>query len=147
MGHTGHPPQRATSPRSRNVTDPLHTQQKTDDFPEGPVAEDPPANAEDRGLIPHLERFHMPQNNYVHAPQLLRLVRSRAHEPQLLGPHVASARALHAESLFSTRKAARMRNLHTTPKEYLPLPARRESPRAAMRTQCSPKFKVSKIKK
>ena len=33
------------------------------DFPDGPVVEDPPANAEDTGLIPGPGRFHMPWSN------------------------------------------------------------------------------------
>ena len=30
------------------------------DFPGGTVDKNPPANAEDKGLIPGLRRFHMP---------------------------------------------------------------------------------------
>ena len=32
-----------------------------EDFPGGPVAENPPADTRDTGSIPALERFHMPQ--------------------------------------------------------------------------------------
>ena len=34
-----------------------------EDFPGGPVAENPHTNAGDMGLIPDLGRFHMPQGN------------------------------------------------------------------------------------
>ena len=34
-----------------------------------------PANAGDTGLIPGLGRFHMPQGNQAHIPQLLKLAR------------------------------------------------------------------------
>ena len=33
------------------------------DFPGGTVDKNPPANAEDMGLIPGLERFYLPQGN------------------------------------------------------------------------------------
>ena len=39
-----------------------------------------PANTGDMGSIPDLGRFHMPQDN-------------KAHEPQLLSPHAAAARS------------------------------------------------------
>lgn len=32
-------------------------------FPGGPMAKDPPANAGDLGLIPVPRRFHMPRGN------------------------------------------------------------------------------------
>ena len=41
------------------------------DFPGGPVVKNPPANAENTGLISGPGRFHMPQGNQAHAPQLL----------------------------------------------------------------------------
>ena len=51
------------------------------DSPGGPVVKNPPANAEDRGLIPGLERSHVPRNNKAGAAELLS-PRSRAAEPQ-----------------------------------------------------------------
>ena len=69
----------------------------------GAVVKIPPANAGDMGLSPGLERSHMLQSNYAHAPQLLSL-RCRAREPQLLSlcattteAHVPRARALQQE--------------------------------------------------
>ena len=43
------------------------------DFPRGAVVKNPPANAEDWGLIPGPGRSHMPWSNETCAPQLLRL--------------------------------------------------------------------------
>ena len=43
------------------------------DFLGDPVVKDLPANAGDAGSIPGLGRFHMPQGNKAHAPQILRL--------------------------------------------------------------------------
>ena len=50
----------------------------------------PPANAGDTGSIPGLGGAHMPRNGWALVPQLLSL-RSRAREPQLLSPRVATA--------------------------------------------------------
>lgn len=44
------------------------------DWPDGPVAEDLPANARDTSSIPGLGRFHMPQGNEACVPQLLNLL-------------------------------------------------------------------------
>ena len=49
----------------------LHLRVITEDFPDGPMDKNPPGNAGDTGLTPGRERFHMPGNNVVHAPQLL----------------------------------------------------------------------------
>ena len=51
------------------------------DFPDGPVAENLPANAGNRGLIPGLGGFHMPWGNWAHVPQPLNLG-SRVHALQ-----------------------------------------------------------------
>ena len=59
------------------------------DFPGGAVVENPPANAEDTGSSPGLGRSHMPQSNWVCAPQLLSLC-SRARAPQLLSPRATT---------------------------------------------------------
>ena len=40
------------------------------DFPGGPVVKNPPANAGDTGSNPGLGRFHIPQGNQAHVPQL-----------------------------------------------------------------------------
>ena len=67
----------------------LHLRVITEDFPDGPMDKNPPANAGDTGLTPGRERFHMPGNNSVHAPQLLSVhaastvapaARARAHQ-------------------------------------------------------------------
>ena len=52
----------------------------------------PPANSGDVGLSPGPGRSHMPWSNKARAPQQLSL-HSRAHEPQLLNPHAATAEA------------------------------------------------------
>ena len=45
-------------------------------FPGGSVVKNPPANAGDTCSIPGLGRLHMPRSNKVHAPQLLKSMRS-----------------------------------------------------------------------
>ena len=55
------------------------------DFLGGPVAENPPAKAEDTGLISGPGRFHTPRGNSAYAPQLLS-PSSSAHKSQLLKP-------------------------------------------------------------
>ena len=40
------------------------------DFPDGPMAKNPPCNAGDTGSIPGQGRFHKPQGNRMHAPRL-----------------------------------------------------------------------------
>ena len=50
----------------------LEKNKQTGDFPGGPAGRNPPANAVDKGLIPGLERFHMPQGNEDGVPQLLK---------------------------------------------------------------------------
>ena len=54
-------------------------------FPSGPVVKSLLANAGDMGLIPGLERSHMPWVMYTHEPQLLNLC-SKARKLQLLSP-------------------------------------------------------------
>ena len=63
----------------------LKSKESWRDFPGGTVVKNPPANAGHMGWSPGPGRSHMPQSNYVCAPQLLRL-HSRACEPQLLKP-------------------------------------------------------------
>ena len=65
------------------------------DFPGGPVVKNPPANAEGAGLIFGPGRFHMPQGNQAHAPQLLSpcATTTEAHTPQSL----CSKRSHHSE--------------------------------------------------
>ena len=41
----------------------FQNEQKQEDFPGGPVVKNPPANAQDMGLIPDPGGFHMPQCN------------------------------------------------------------------------------------
>ena len=41
------------------------------DFPGGPVVKNPSANAGDVGSISGAGRFHIPQGNEAHVPQLL----------------------------------------------------------------------------
>ena len=55
------------------------------------MVKNPPAKAEDMGLIPDLGRSHMMQSKQAHVPQLLSLC-SRAREPQLLRPWRPRAR-------------------------------------------------------
>ena len=67
------------------------------DFPAGPVkvhwrVENPPSNAGDMDLILGPGWSHMPQSKWAHLPQLLSLS-SRAHEWQLMSPHVAATEA------------------------------------------------------
>ena len=55
-------------------------------FPGGSVVKNSPANARDKGSIPGPGRSHLPLSNWLHAPQLLSLVASRAWESQVLKP-------------------------------------------------------------
>ena len=55
------------------------------DFPGGAMDKNLPANAGDTGLLAGLGRFHRPQSNEAHMPQVLS-PRSRACKPQLLSP-------------------------------------------------------------
>ena len=56
-------------------------------LPGGSVVKNLPANAEDMGLIPDLQRFHVSWSSWASVPQLLSLC-SRAQEPQLLKPRL-----------------------------------------------------------
>ena len=53
------------------------------------MVKNPPANPGDVGLIPYLERSHIPQSNYTHTTQLVSLY-SRAGELQLLSPQATA---------------------------------------------------------
>ena len=59
-------------------------------FPGSSVVKNPPASAENTGLIPEPGRFHVPQSNKAHAPQPLNLC-CRARETQLLKPTCSRA--------------------------------------------------------
>ena len=48
----------------------LKKKKRKADFPGGPVVKNPPANAGDTGSNPGLGRFHIPQGNQAHVPQL-----------------------------------------------------------------------------
>ena len=61
-------------------------------FPGGAVVGNLPANAGDTGSNPGPEGSHMSQSNQACVPQLLSLC-SRAREPQLLSPRVATTEA------------------------------------------------------
>ena len=50
-----------------------YNQNKTLDFPGGPVVRNLPANAGNRGSVPGSGRFHMLQGNKAHLLQLLSL--------------------------------------------------------------------------
>ena len=56
-------PQCLILPSRRNTTLGNHQKTGTQDFPGGPVVENPPANAGDTGLILHLGRSHKPWGN------------------------------------------------------------------------------------
>ena len=56
-------PQCLILPSRRNTTQGNHQKTGTQDFPGGPVVENPPANAGDTGLILHLGRSHKPWGN------------------------------------------------------------------------------------
>ena len=89
------------------------------DFPSGPVVGNLPANSGATGLTPGLGRFHM-------LGQLS------------LRTATAEARALWTLCSM-TREANTMRSLCTPTREQPPLAAARESPWAAVKTQCSQK--------
>ena len=88
-------------------------------FPGDPVVETPRANAGDTGLTPGLGRFHMLQNSYAHAPQLLK--------PEYLEP-----------VLCNKRNHCREKPAHLN-EEQPQLDTTRESPHVAMKTQSSQK--------
>ena len=66
----------------------------------GSVYKNLPANAGDTALVPSLGRFHMPQSNEAHVPQLLSLC-SRAQEP-----HYPRATTTEAHSAMSSLRIA-----------------------------------------
>ena len=108
---------------------------KDRDCPGGAVVKNLPANAGDMGSIPRLGRSHMLQSNKAHAPQLLSL-RSRAHKPQLLSPSATTTEACMPRArALQQEKPSQEKHVHHN-KEQPPLATMRESPRAAMKTQC-----------
>ena len=92
------------------------------DFPAGPVAKSPPANAGDMDLIPGPGRFHMPQGHQAQGPQLLK--------PEHLEPMLCTKRS------HSNEKPAR----HNREKPLLN--ATRGSLSAATKTQIQKKTRV-----
>ena len=74
----------------------MHSVYLTWNFPGGPVAESPPANAGNMGSIPGLEGFHIPWNNWASTSQL-QTPGSRAYVLQLLRPVCPGAYALQQE--------------------------------------------------
>ena len=60
MGKKKHP---ATFGKNKINYDVWLKKKKKQDFPGGPVVENPPANAGDTGSIPGPGRFHMPLGN------------------------------------------------------------------------------------
>ena len=113
------------------------------EFPDGTEDENPPANAGNTGLIPSLGRSHRPWSNCVHAPQLLKPVYPEAHTPQLLIPRVATPEACVPRACAQQTREASTRSLSTAMKSSPSLTATRESPRTAVKTQCSQKQKIS----
>ena len=71
------PPKRWNETREDNINN-----QGERGFPGGSVVMNLPANAGDRASIPDLGRYHMPQSNQAHAPQLLKPTCSKAHALQ-----------------------------------------------------------------
>ena len=61
---------------------PIQEQRAPLDFPDSPAVGNLPASAGGTGSIPGPGRFYMLQGNWARAPQLLRLVCSRACAPQ-----------------------------------------------------------------
>ena len=103
------------------------------DFPGGPVVKNPPANAGDTGSIPGQGRLRMPWSNKEPVLEHSSL-RSRARELQTLSPRAATT-----EALSTTREATAVMSLHTATRQEPLLAAARESPLAAMKTQCTQK--------
>ena len=100
-------------------------------FPGGAVVGSLPANAGDTGSNPGLGRSHMLRSGWAHAPQLLGL-RSRACEPQLLKPG-------RLEPVLRSKRGHRSEKSVHRSEEWPPLASAGESPRAAVKTQCSQK--------
>ena len=96
-------------------------------FPGGTVVGNLPANAGDTGSSPGPGGSHMPRSNKARAELLC----SRTHEPWLLKP-------MHLERVLHRRDHCHERPVHHG-KEWPPLTATRESPRAAMKAQSSQK--------
>lgn len=101
---------------------------KTANLPGGIWIRILPANAKDTGSIPGPGGLHGPWGNRACAPQQLKPVRPAAREPQLSSP------CARAPVCSAAREAATAtRSSHTN--EGALLPATRESPRAATKTQ------------
>ena len=96
------------------------------DFPGGTVVKNPPANAGDTGSIPGTGRSHMPRSSLGPASH-----NYWAHVLQLLKPTCLEP-TLHNKRSHLNKHAHRK-------EEWPPLPATRESPRAATKTQRSQK--------
>ena len=86
-----------------------------EDFPRGTVVNNPPAKAGDTGSSPGPGRSHMPRSNKAHAPQLPK--------PARLEPVLRNRSHRNEKPVHRNRVA--------------PLAATRESPCAAVKTQCS----------
>ena len=107
---------------------------KTPGFPGCAVVENPSANAGDTGSSPGPGRSHVLWSSWARVPLLLR-PRSRAHKPQLLSPRAATTEA-HVPRARAPRGYHSEKPTHRN-KEWPPLSATRESPRAATKTQRS----------
>ena len=76
----------------------------------------------------------------AHVPQLLRLC-SRAHKPQLLSLCDATTEA-HVPRACVPQQKPPQSEAHALPQRVAPLRAARESPCAAIKTQCNQKIKI-----
>ena len=81
-------------------------------LPGGSVVKNLPANADDMGLIPDLQRFHVSWSSWASVPQLLSLC-SRAQEPQL-------QKSEHLEPVLHNKRD-RGREAHTPQLESSPV--------------------------
>ena len=61
----------STIGKSPHAWQPKKNKKQKEDFPGGPTVKNLPASARDTGSSPGLGRFHIPQGNKAHAPQLL----------------------------------------------------------------------------
>ena len=100
-------------------------------FPGGAVVKNPPAGAGVVGSSTGPGRSHMPWSKWARAPQLL-IRHSGAHVSQLLKPVRLDP------VLLSKRSHRNEKPVHHNEEEP-PIPRTKESPCAAMKTQCSQK--------
>ena len=107
-------------------------------FPGGAVVGSPPASAGDVGSSPGPGGSHVPWSKWVRVPQLLSL-RSRAREPRLLSPHATSIEAHASRARAPQQEKPWQWEAPAPQRRVAPLTATRESPRAAVKTQCSQK--------